>query len=141
MQQRAVPASAARPRHHLPDEPGRQCLGKRGNGEPLLIAEDRADRPQGLRARNEARAESSISSMLLQPHAAPLQAGLSQPYGVRGTSHANLTRCAQNRQQANSMQNGGPDDREAVSAGSNVKFCSCRQEPDDEIVLAIGFQA
>jgi len=48
IQQRAVPASAARPRHHLLDEPGRQCLGQLGNGELLLIAEDRADRPQGL---------------------------------------------------------------------------------------------
>jgi putative transposase len=46
--QRAVPAPDDRPRHHLLDEPVRQRLGQCCDGELLLVAEDRADSPQGL---------------------------------------------------------------------------------------------
>jgi transposase InsO family protein len=44
--QRAVPAVDGRQRHCLQHEPIRQCLGQRGDGEFLLIAEDRTHRPQ-----------------------------------------------------------------------------------------------
>ena len=43
--QRAVPAADGRSRHHLLDEPIRQCLGQCGDGELLLVAQDRAHRP------------------------------------------------------------------------------------------------
>jgi putative transposase len=43
-----VSAPAGRQRHHLFDEPGRQRLGQFGDGELLLVAEDRTHGPQGL---------------------------------------------------------------------------------------------
>ena len=42
--ERAVPAPHGRPRHHLLDEPVRQCLGQCGDGKLLLLAQDRATR-------------------------------------------------------------------------------------------------
>ena len=38
--ERAVPAPDGRQRHRLQHEPIRQCLGQRGDGELLLVAED-----------------------------------------------------------------------------------------------------
>jgi transposase InsO family protein len=38
----------ADPRHHLLDEPLRQCLGQCGDGELLLVTEDRAHSAQNL---------------------------------------------------------------------------------------------
>ena len=46
--QRTVPAADGRSRHHLLDEPIGQCLGQCGDGELLLLAQDRAHGPQGL---------------------------------------------------------------------------------------------
>ena len=46
--QRAVPAADGGSRRRLLDEPLRQCLGQRGDGELLLVAEDGTDRPQDL---------------------------------------------------------------------------------------------
>ena len=46
--QRAVPAADGRQRHRLQHEPVRQRLGQRGDGELLLVAEDRAHRAQNL---------------------------------------------------------------------------------------------
>jgi hypothetical protein len=46
--QRTVPAPASGLRNHLLNEPCGQCLGQLGNGELLLVAEDRTDSPQGL---------------------------------------------------------------------------------------------
>ena len=46
--ERAVPAADGRSRHHLLDEPVRQRLGQCGDGELLLVAQDRADSSQGL---------------------------------------------------------------------------------------------
>jgi putative transposase len=54
---RAVSAASGRQRHHLLDEPGRERLGQFRDGELLLVAEDRTDQPQGLRTRDEARAD------------------------------------------------------------------------------------
>ncbi|MET4391775.1 transposase InsO family protein [Bradyrhizobium sp. F1.4.3] len=46
--QRAVPAPDGRPRHRLQHEPLRQRLGQRGDGELLLLAQDRAYGQQDL---------------------------------------------------------------------------------------------
>ena len=46
--QRAVPTADGRQRHRLQHEPIRQRLGQRGDGELLLVAEDRACRPQNI---------------------------------------------------------------------------------------------
>jgi len=46
--QRTVPAPDGRQRHRLQHEPIRQCLGQRGDGELLLVAEDRANRAEKL---------------------------------------------------------------------------------------------
>ena len=46
--QRAVPAVAGGQRRHLLDEPVRQCLGQCGDGELLLLAEDRTNSAQSL---------------------------------------------------------------------------------------------
>ena len=46
--ERAVPAPDGRSRHHLLDEPVGQRLGQCCDGELLLVAENRADSPQGL---------------------------------------------------------------------------------------------
>jgi transposase InsO family protein len=46
--QRAVPAAHGRQRRRLLDEPVRQRLGQRCNGELLLVAQDRAHRPQNV---------------------------------------------------------------------------------------------
>jgi putative transposase len=46
--QRAVPEADGRSRRRLLDEPFGQCLGQRGDGELLLLAEDGAHGPQDL---------------------------------------------------------------------------------------------
>ncbi len=46
--QRAVPEADGRPRRHLLDEPLRQRLGQCGDGELLLVTEDRAHRTQDV---------------------------------------------------------------------------------------------
>ena len=46
--QRAVPEADGRSRYHLLDEPLRQCLGQCGDGELLLVTEDRAHSAQDL---------------------------------------------------------------------------------------------
>ena len=46
--QRAVPAVDGRSRRRLLDEQVRQCLGQRGDGELLLVIEDRADCAQNV---------------------------------------------------------------------------------------------
>ena len=46
--QRAVPEADGRSWRHLLDEPIRQCLGQCGDGELLLLAEDRADSSQNI---------------------------------------------------------------------------------------------
>jgi putative transposase len=46
--QRAVPAIDGRSRRGLLDEPVRQCLGQRRDGELLLVIEDRADCAQNV---------------------------------------------------------------------------------------------
>lgn len=55
-----TPSSSRRSRrawHQLLDELGGQRLGQFGDGELLLLAEDRKDRSQGLPHRDEARAD------------------------------------------------------------------------------------
>ena len=85
--QRAVPAPDGRPRHHLLDEPVGQRLGQCGDGELLLLAQDRANGPQGLP--NERRRQGRcvrLHRALLQPEATALDTGLSQPRRVREAS-------------------------------------------------------
>jgi len=48
IRQRTVPASDGRQRHRLQHEPVRQRLGQRGDGEFLLVIEDRADCAQNV---------------------------------------------------------------------------------------------
>jgi hypothetical protein len=55
--ERTVPALDGRSRHHLSDEPVRQRLGQCCDGELILVAENRADSPQGLQDRDDAKAD------------------------------------------------------------------------------------
>ena len=56
--QRAVPGSSGRPRRDLQHEPVRQHVGQRGDGELLLLAEDRTHGARKIyRTRDQARAD------------------------------------------------------------------------------------
>src|ERR1700722_16348136 len=55
--QRAVPEADDGSRRHLLNEPFRKCLGQRGDGELLLLAQDGAHARKTYRTRDEARAD------------------------------------------------------------------------------------
>ena len=98
---RAVSTASGRQRHHLLDEPGRQRLGQLGDGELLLVAEDRTHGPQSLpHPRRSPCRRVRLHRALLQPAQTAFETGLSQPHGVRGPRYASLTCCPRNRQQA-----------------------------------------
>jgi transposase InsO family protein len=98
--QRAVPAVDGRQRRHLFDEPIRQRLGQRGDGELLLLAEDRTHRAQNLpHAQSGKAGRVRLHRTLLQSHAQALDLGLSQPHGLREAGSCSLTSCPWDRQQ------------------------------------------
>ena len=78
--QRAVPAADGRARRRLLDEPLRQRLGQRGDGELLLVAQDRAHGAQDLPhpGRGQGRCV-RLHRALLQSAATALDDRLSQP--------------------------------------------------------------
>ena len=101
--QRAVPAPDDRQWRYLFDEPIGKRLGQCRDGELLLIAEDRADRPQNLpHARSCQGRGVRLHRALLQSDPPPLDPRLSQPDGLRKAGGCSLTRCPRNRVQASS---------------------------------------
>jgi hypothetical protein len=89
--ERAVPAVDGRQWRHLLDEPVGQRLGQRGNGELLLVDEDRTDRPEDIsNAQSREGGRVRLYRALLQPDAPALDAGLSQPHGLRAASACSL---------------------------------------------------
>lgn len=54
---RAVPTADGRSRHHLLDEPIRQCLGQSGDGELLLLAQTERCARRVYRTRDDAGAD------------------------------------------------------------------------------------
>jgi putative transposase len=96
--QRTVPAVDGRQRRHLLDEPIGQRLGQRSNGELLLVAEDRAHRPQNL---PDARPSQSgcvrLHRALLQSQTQALDDRVPEPYGVRATGWISLSGYLRNR--------------------------------------------
>ena len=61
-----------------------QRLGQRGDGELLLIAQKRADCPQGLPDKRPGAGRCvRLCRTLLEPNLAPLDHWLCQPYGIR----------------------------------------------------------
>ena len=89
-------------RRRLFDEPIRQRLGQRRDGELLLVAQDRANSAQNL---SDARRGKSrcvrLHRALLQPKASSLDDRISEPYGVRDEGWISLSGCHPNRVQAN----------------------------------------
>jgi transposase InsO family protein len=98
-------AASGRQRDHLLDEPGRQYLGSSHesatapndhgevrDGELLLLAEDRTDRPQDLSHPRQSPCRGlRLHRTLLHPTQAGSETGLPQPHGDRGPRHATLT--------------------------------------------------
>ena len=84
----------------LLDEPVWQLLGQCGDGELLLLAQDRAHPGESLpNARSGPRRCVRLYRALLQSETSTLDAGISQPDGIRKESHGSLSGCPLNRQQ------------------------------------------
>src|SRR6202163_4040397 len=101
--QRAVPAADGRSRRGLLDEPVRQRLGQRGDGELLLVVEDRANYAQNVP--NEGRRQGRrlrLYRALLQSETPTLDDRIFEPYGVRAAGWISLSGCQQNRVQLRS---------------------------------------
>jgi len=74
-------ASIIHPDTHLLDEPVRQCLGQCGNGELLLLAQDRTDRAENIPLpQSGTRGFVRLYRALLQPDTQALDLGISQPH-------------------------------------------------------------
>src|SRR6267142_1099389 len=98
--QRAVPAADGRSRRRLFNEPFRQCLGQCGDGELLLVVEDRAYCAQNLP--NERRCQGRrvrLYRTLLQSETPALDDRIFEPYGVRAADWISLSGCQPNRVQ------------------------------------------
>lgn len=90
--ERAVPPIDGSQWRHLLNEPIRQRLGQGGNGERLLVDEDRMDRPKDiLNAQLREGGRVRLYEAPLQPDAPALDAGLSQPRGLRAAGAGGLT--------------------------------------------------
>ena len=100
--ERAVPALDGGPRHRLLDEPRRQRLGQRRDGELLLLAQDRTNGAQDLPdARPGQGRRVRLHRALLQSAPAAFDHRLSQPDGVRKPGAVSLGWCPPNRQRLN----------------------------------------
>jgi hypothetical protein len=68
----------------------------------VIVAEDRAHRPQDLQDEGRGRADvfDYIERALLQSEAQALDHRISGPYGVRAEGRTSLSACQQNRVQA-----------------------------------------
>ena len=88
-------------RRRLFDEPIRQRLGQRRDGELLLVAQDRANSAQNVSDAGRGKSRRvRLHRALLQREASSLDDRISEPYGVRDEGWISLSGCHPNRVQA-----------------------------------------